>query len=131
MVYTTEPWTLTGISAIVVHPNMNYIVFQHNNGKDDAFYIIAHSKWDDYKEQLKRNYCHEISASIGEGLHELKVTDPIFGKTLRVCIDENINFSYGSGINIVCPGHFMNDVIIAQVIINLKMIDLKYCKLEI
>ena len=117
LVYTTEPWTLTAANAVSVHPQMNYIVFQHEKSEDGAYYIISHPRCEIYKEKLKRNRFRKVSTSLGEGLHALKVVDPLFGKTLRVCIDKNIKSTYGSGINIVCPAHFVEDFKIAQVII--------------
>lgn len=91
----------------------SYAVNVCSNGEQ---YIMATIRYPSFRENWKKIGGVTNMKVLGNALGDLKVQDPIMGREMGVCFDESIKPSIGSGINSVCPAHFIDDMKIAEVI---------------
>jgi isoleucyl-tRNA synthetase len=112
LVFSTEPWTLTGCQGIAVSPNVNYSIVECSNGEQ---YVIASQRYTHYKEEFKKLGEFSMIKTMGDQLEGYKVRDPVLGKEIIVCSDNIMKASFGSGVTSVCPAHFVEDYRVAQV----------------
>ena len=113
IVFNTEPWTLTACKGIAVHPQINYVVLE--TAKTEH-YIMASQRYEHHKAELKKIGAVPIMRCLGEFFLDMRVKDPLLGKEIPVCYDSEIRPAFGSGVHPVCPGHFIDDLRIAQVV---------------
>ena len=110
--FNTEPWTLTGCQGIALHPLMNYSIIECSNGEQ---YIMASQRYIAHKAFLKKRGAKTSMRIVGDYFRDVVVEDPLSKREIKVCFDNQIRPTFGSGVNTVCPAHFVDDLKIAQV----------------
>jgi len=90
---------------------MNYTIIECENNEQ---YVVATQFYIKHKPILKKLAAKSQMRVLGSFFGEMQAQSPVNSKTLRVCYDKEIRPSFGSGINSVCPGHFVDDLKIAQ-----------------
>ncbi len=110
--FTTEPWTITSCKGIAVHPMVNYSLIQAKNGES---FMIATQRYNQYKSYFDQIGGKKMLSMVGEQFVNFKILDPLSNKTLKIVFDNEIKPRFGSGVNPVCPAHFIDDLRLAQV----------------
>lgn len=96
-----------------MNPNLNYTVIHCGNKET---YIIATQRFENYREVFKKKLKAEsFMRMMGVDFAKFEVEDLFSSRKLKICFDTQIRSKAGSGINPVCPAHFIDDIKIAQV----------------
>jgi Isoleucyl-tRNA synthetase len=118
-VFTTEPWTITACKGLAVHPMVNYSLIHTKNGES---YLIATQRYEKHRSFFDKLGGKKMMSMQGDQFGDFTVVDPLTNRNLRVVFDNEIRPKYGSGINPVCPAHFIDDLKLAQVIFPLNSV---------
>ena len=109
----TEPWTLTSCRGIAINPHINYTLV-HTKSKET--YIISTNRFEAHRDLFKKKLAGEsYMRFMGEDFKKLEIEDLFSSRTINICLDHSIKAKSGSGINPVCPAHFIDDIKLAQV----------------
>ena len=92
LAWTTTPWTLPGNTALAVNKNIDYIkVKAINNNNETKYFILAKSKFEEYKKYSEKDY------TIFEIEKEMKGQE-LIGKSYSPVFDYFNNEKYLSGL---------------------------------
>jgi isoleucyl-tRNA synthetase len=117
LVFTSEPWTLTGTHAVAVNEKVLYAL-----GKwKDEHLIIAEKRIGEFLARTNTEF-KVLHVFQGESLSEMTLSHPLFNeRDIPVKIYNEITPTYGSGINSVSPGHDIISLQIALVRMNVLL----------
>jgi isoleucyl-tRNA synthetase len=111
--FISEPWALQGMEALAIHPDIVYSIVMVGN----EFYVISKGRLQVHRQNLKdigKGNPKTIKNVNGEALGQLKVENFMTGQVKDIVPDRMIRNSYGSGVNVVCPGVYVDDFKIGQ-----------------
>lgn len=110
--FCPELWSLQGMEALSIHPRIVYSIVMIGN----EFYIIGKQRIHVHKNNLRSiNKGFKIIKNVmGEELSSIKVENFLTKKTKEIIPDEVIRNTYGSGVNVVSPGVYVDDFKLGQ-----------------
>ena len=104
VIWTTTTWTLPANQAIVVHPEMNYVLLE----TDTQRYIIAENL-----SEAVLTRCGEKAVNVGRAkgaaLAGLEFRHPFYNRLAAVFSGEHVTDETGTGLVHTAPGHGEED----------------------
>ena len=105
VIWTTTPWTLPANSAICLHPDFDYGLYE---GENQA-YLIAAERKDFFTEETEITLSKPKALFKGKELQGLKTQHPFIDRVSPVVLGEYITLSSGTGCVHTAPGHGLED----------------------
>ncbi|CDW87946.1 isoleucyl-trna synthetase [Stylonychia lemnae] len=122
LVFSTEPWKLMGTHAIAVNDGISYALCSYK----DEYLIMAEKRIAEMQIRAGKEQIKTLLIFTGQQLSDIVLGHPLVNnKEIPVVIYNNVRSSFGTGINIVAPGHDIESLKISQVklhILNLSAI---------
>ena len=107
--FLNEPWRYIGITAIECSFSMNLVAFTINSSKTKEIFICSSKRLPEICKRMNLKQSKDIEIILhftGEDiLSEVKLTDPIYSREIKLINNSQVSEFYGSGFNILTPGH--------------------------
>ena len=104
VIWTTTPWTLPANSAVAVHPNLEYVVFETQKGK----FLVAEKLLEEFKEKTGLEG-KVVERYKGQELVGIEYIRPFSEKHGKVVVADFVASDTGTGIVHIAPGHGEED----------------------
>ena len=105
VIWTTTIWTLPGNRAIVIHPEMDYVLVEHNARR----YIVAAELRQASLIRWRMENAATIGNAKGATLAGLNFLHPFYERNSPLFIDTYVTAEAGSGLVHTAPGHGEDD----------------------
>ncbi|KGP72412.1 isoleucine--tRNA ligase [Pontibacillus yanchengensis] len=110
IIWTTTPWTIPANMAIALHPELNYVTVEANNGK----YIIAEKLIDEVTEALSWEKPQIVKTYKGSELEYVVAQHPLYDRDSIVTLGDHVTTEAGTGCVHTAPGHGEDDFVLGQ-----------------
>ncbi len=110
VIWTTTPWTLPANSAIAVHPDFDYGLYED----EKETYIIATEL---EKSFIKETHCKpltKIKTFKGKDLEGLSTNHPFLDRKSPLVLGDHVTLEAGTGCVHTAPGHGLEDYLIGK-----------------
>ncbi len=106
-IWTTTPWTLPANQAVCLHPELDYVVVQCDNGR----LVLAEAL---YEKALERYQLtgEVIARCKGAMLEGLQLQHPFYDRKVPVILGDHVTTDAGTGAVHTAPGHGQDDYIV-------------------
>ena len=106
VIWTTTPWTLPANSAICLHPDFDYGLYE---GESES-YLIAKERKDFFIQETRLTLSDKPKALFkGKELLGLKTHHPFIDRTSPLVLGDYVTLSSGTGCVHTAPGHGLDD----------------------
>jgi isoleucyl-tRNA synthetase len=105
VIWTTTPWTLPGNTAVALHPDFEYTLFD----SDDRRYLIATELIDDFVRNTGVMVEKEIGIYRGRDLEGTVLRHPFIDRDSPVVFADYVTLDTGTGAVHTAPGHGIED----------------------
>ena len=105
VIWTTTPWTLPGNTAVALHPNMEYSLFE--SGKDT--YLVATELLDEFMKNTGIIPENHIKVFRGQELEGTVLRHPFIDRDSPVVFADYVTLDTGTGAVHTAPGHGIED----------------------
>ncbi len=105
VIWTTTPWTIPSNLAIALHPDLDYIFFEHE--KDT--YFVADQLLENFLEAVDWSEIKKIKTVKGRELEGLKAKHPLYDRPSPIILGEHVTTDAGTGAVHTAPGHGLED----------------------
>ena len=105
IIWTTTPWTIPANLAIALNPDMEYGLFETNEG-NLVFLLELEEKM---KETLHLNFCRLLKTFKGRETEYITTKHPLYDRETLVIQGAYVTSDAGSGCVHIAPGHGEDD----------------------
>ncbi|WP_373895951.1 isoleucine--tRNA ligase [Virgibacillus sp. CBA3643] len=110
IIWTTTPWTIPANLGISLHPDLEYVVVEVNQGK----YIIARSLLESVSEELEWENPQVIKSFKGQEADRIVAKHPFYERDSLIMLGEHVTTDAGTGCVHTAPGHGEDDFVVAR-----------------
>ena len=105
VIWTTTPWTLPANSAICLHPDFEYGLYEGNNKS----YFIAVNRKDDFIKETGLTLSDPKVIFKGKDLQGLDTHHPFIDRKSPIVLGDYVTLDSGTGCVHTAPGHGLED----------------------
>jgi len=105
VIWTTTPWTLPGNTAVALHPDAEYTLFE-TGGKN---YLVATELLDDFHRNTGVNIDKTVKVYKGADLEGVVLRHPFIDRDSPIVFAEYVTLDTGTGAVHTAPGHGLED----------------------
>ncbi|MFC7372097.1 isoleucine--tRNA ligase [Fictibacillus iocasae] len=110
VIWTTTPWTIPANLGISVHPDLEYVSVQTENGK----YVVAEALLENLKKELGWEEASVVKKVKGIELEHIVAEHPLYGRDSLVMCGEHVTTDAGTGCVHTAPGHGEDDFLVGK-----------------
>ena len=110
-IWTTTPWTLPANSAVCLHPDSNYGVYE---GEKESFLLAQSQEESFFKKAGLRPFPVLKKSFKGSELEGLKSLHPFIDRTSPLVLGDHVSLSTGTGLVHTAPGHGLEDYAVGK-----------------
>lgn len=110
VIWTTTPWTIPANLGISVHPELTYVVLEHNGQK----YLLAEDLVKSFTEEVEWTNATVVAKVKGEQLENIIAEHPLYNRDSLVMLGEHVTTEAGTGCVHTAPGHGEDDFHVGQ-----------------
>jgi isoleucyl-tRNA synthetase len=114
LVWTTSAWSLPGVVAIAVHPDLVYEAFEHEGKRGRRTTILSEHLAAQVFETLGIVDYVKVGSLSGAELAAAQAHHPLTAEIVTVVPNELIRADFGSGLVQIVPAHAQDDARIAR-----------------
>ena len=107
LIWTTTPWTLVANTAVCLHPEFTYGIFEYGSRK----VLMLKERAKDLLEGKNYKIIKEIK---GKELEGILLKHPFINRNAQVVLGEFVSSEEGSGCVHIAPGHGQEDFLIGK-----------------
>jgi isoleucyl-tRNA synthetase len=105
IIWTTTPWTLPGNTAVALHPDFEYSLFESNGRK----YLVATELLEDFTRQTGVEIDKTLKIYRGSEFEGLVLRHPFIDRDSPVVFADYVTLDTGTGAVHTAPGHGIED----------------------
>src|SRR3989344_2712541 len=104
VIWTTTPWTLPANQAVCVHPDLDYVLIQRQDGEVSERLILAEELW---TASMKRYGGTDTCLGVckGSDLEGLSLQHPFYERHVPIILGDHVTTDAGTGLVHTAPGH--------------------------
>jgi isoleucyl-tRNA synthetase len=110
VIWTTTPWTIPANLGIAVHPELDYVSVQADNGK----YVVAEALLESLKKEFEWNQADIIKRFKGSEIENAVAVHPLYGRDSLVMLGDHVTTDAGTGCVHTAPGHGEDDFLVGK-----------------
>ena len=105
IIWTTTPWTIPDNMAVAAHPELDYVMVEH----DGAFYLLAEGLLEANAKVYGWENPKVVGRAKGQALEGLKAHHPFYGRPSPLVLGDHVTLEAGTGFVHTAPGHGRED----------------------
>ena len=110
VIWTTTPWTLPANSAIALHPELDYGLYQG----DKQNYLLACELVESFTQETDLNSLKQLKTFKGKDLEGLNSLHPFIPQNSPLVLGDHVSLEAGTGLVHTAPGHGLEDHLVGQ-----------------
>jgi isoleucyl-tRNA synthetase len=112
VIWTTTPWTLPANQAVALHPELEYVLVQCEDGDYGAErLVVADALHKDALFRYNIEHYHILGSCKGKELEGLLLQHPFYAREVPVILGEHVTIEAGTGAVHTAPGHGQEDYV--------------------
>ena len=105
VIWTTTPWTLPANTAISLHPDFEYGIYETQKGN----YLLAVELAEAFFKEAEITDFKKVQSFKGKQLEGLFAQHPFIDRKSTLILGEHVNLESGTGCVHTAPGHGLDD----------------------
>jgi isoleucyl-tRNA synthetase len=110
VIWTTTPWTIPANLGISVHPELDYVSVQTENGT----YVVAEALVESLKKQFEWEQAEIVKRFKGAEIEHAVAVHPLYGRDSLVMLGDHVTTDAGTGCVHTAPGHGEDDFLVGK-----------------
>ncbi len=110
IIWTTTPWTLPANSAIALHRDFDYGLYED----EQESYIIATKLEESFIKEVHFKPLKKIKTFKGKDLEGLSTNHPFLDRKSPLVLGDHVNLETGTGCVHTAPGHGLEDYLVGK-----------------
>ncbi|HEC13245.1 MAG TPA: isoleucine--tRNA ligase [Acidiferrobacteraceae bacterium] len=114
IIWTTTPWTLPANQAVALHPELEYVVVQCDQGQGTERMVVAEALLTPVLKRYGVEDHQVVAHCSGSRLDGLSLRHPFYDRQVPVILGQHVTTEAGTGAVHTAPGHGQDDYIIGR-----------------
>ncbi|MET3728813.1 isoleucyl-tRNA synthetase [Fictibacillus halophilus] len=110
VIWTTTPWTIPANLGISVHPELDYVSVQTENGK----YVVAEALLESLTKEFEWEQAEVVKRFKGADIEHAVASHPLYDRDSLVMLGDHVTTDAGTGCVHTAPGHGEDDFLVGK-----------------
>ncbi len=112
VIWTTTPWTLPANEAVSLHPELEYVIVQREDGDAPERLLVAEALLKEVQLRYNMEHCHVVAYCQGSALEGVLLQHPFLDKQVPIILGEHVTTDAGTGAVHTAPAHGQEDYVV-------------------
>ncbi|MEZ5672181.1 MAG: isoleucine--tRNA ligase, partial [Thiotrichaceae bacterium] len=108
----TTPWTLPANQAVVLHPELEYVLIAYQHEDVTEHLILAEALLNSCLQRYQIETHQVVARCVGQDLEHLQLKHPFYAREVPVILGDHVTTEAGTGAVHTAPGHGLEDYIV-------------------